>query len=250
MRKYGWQPDLPDHRDFNVDMLGIVTVPTPPVVDLSPTCSPVEDQGALGSCTANALAGALEYLMKRDKKPFFDVSRLFIYYNERAREGTVSYDSGAMLRDGIKVMAKYGVCSEALWPYIITKFKTKPAPVCYKQGLQYQIQSYARLNTIYDMTTCLANGFPFVFGFSVYESFESQEVAKTGIVNMPSAGEQLLGGHAVLAVGYDKSTQRFLVRNSWGPNFGLNGYFTMPFAYLTDRNLSDDLWVIKVGENM
>ena len=91
---------------------------------------------------------------------------------------------------------------------------------------------------------CLAHGYPFVFGFPVYESFESQEVAKTGVVPMPGSSEQMLGGHAVLAVGYDDATQRFLVRNSWGDGWGMGGYFTMPYAYLMDRGLSSDFWAI------
>ena len=249
-RKYGWTPDLPDHRDFNLCKVMAPVASLPKIVDLQPICSPVEDQGSVGSCTGNALAGGIEALMVKNKKPFMNVSRLFIYYNERAKEGTVGQDAGAQIRDGVKTLAKYGVCSEALWPYIPAKFKNKPSKVCYKQALDYQITSYARLNTLNDMMSCLASGFPFVFGFSVYEGFESPEVAQTGIVNMPKSGERMLGGHAVLAVGYRQDEDRFLVRNSWGTGWGMKGYFTMPFDYLTNRDLSDDFWVIKMGENM
>jgi len=96
------------------------------------------------------------------------------------------------------------------------------------------------------MKGCLASGYPFVFGFTVYESFESQHVVTTGVVSMPAAGEKVLGGHAVVAVGYDDTTQRFIVRNSWGPGWGKGGYFTMPYAYLTDSNLSDDFWTVRL----
>lgn len=249
-RKYGWAADTPDFRDLNLTAIMPKAVKLPSIVDLRPNCSPVEDQGAVGSCTANALVGAIEYLMLKDKHPFVNMSRLFVYYNERAMEGTVGQDAGAQIRDGIKTLAKKGICSEELWPYIPVKFKNKPSAVCYKQALDYQITSYARINTLNEMMSCLASGFPFVFGFAVYESFESPEFAKTGILNMPDKSERMLGGHAVMCVGYRQDTKRFLVRNSWGVGFGMGGYFTMPFEYLESRELSDDLWCIRMGENM
>jgi C1A family cysteine protease len=247
---YGWVPDLPDQRDFLYSAVRKVPAKLPPAVDLRPLCPKVENQGDLGSCTGNALAGALEFLERKDKVSFVDFSRLFIYYNERAVEHTVNSDSGAMIRDGIKTLAKKGVCSEKKWPYIISKFSVKPAPSCYKEALTHKINSYHRILTLDEMRTCLAEGFPFVFGFTVYESFESQQVAKTGVVNMPKPGEGVVGGHAVLAVGYNDSKKRFIVRNSWGEDWGMKGYFTMPYNYLADRNLSDDLWTIRRGGAM
>ena len=249
-RGYGWVPDLPDHRDLLYGALHPAPPPIPASMDLRATCSPVENQGALGSCTANALAGALEFIERKDNVPFEDVSRLFIYYNERVIEHTVNSDSGAMLRDGIKTLVKQGVCSEKLWPYTITKYAAKPTAACYKDGLNHQITTYQRILTLNEMLACLAEGFPFVFGFTVYESFESPAVAKSGILQMPAPDERAIGGHAVVAVGYSQADQRFLVRNSWGPKWGQHGYFTMPYVYLTDRNLSDDLWTIRRGENM
>jgi C1A family cysteine protease len=210
----------------------------------------VEDQGNLGSCTANALVGALEFLEIKDKVPYADLSRLFIYYNERVIEHTTGSDSGAMLRDGIKTLAKQGACSEKKWPYLISKFRTKPTAACYKEALQHQITSYQRLQTLDEMRACLAEGFPFVFGFTVYESFESQQVAQSGVVQMPQPGERVLGGHAVVAVGYQDAAKRFIVRNSWGPAWGMKGYFTMPYDYLANRDLSDDFWVVRRGEKM
>jgi C1A family cysteine protease len=247
---YGWVPDVPDQRDYLLSSIMRIPAKLPAKIDLRPLCSQVEDQGQLGSCTANALAGALEFLERKDKVAFEDVSRLFIYYNERAIEHTIASDSGAMIRDGIKTLAKQGVCAEKKWPYVILKFKVKPSPVCYKDGLNHQITSYHRILTLDEMRSCLAEGFPFVFGFTVYESFESQAVASTGVVNMPGPHEKSLGGHAVLGVGYDDSKQRFFVRNSWGDKWGMKGYFTMPYKYVADRNLSDDFWTIRRGENM
>jgi C1A family cysteine protease len=245
---YGWVPDLPDHRDT---LYGVVRKPPrklPASVDLRPHCSPVEDQGDLGSCTGNALAGAVEYLEKKDEFPLTNVSRLFIYYNERVMEHSVNEDSGAMIRDGIKTLVKQGACSETKWPYAIAKFTQKPSAACYKEALDHQVTAYARLQTVNEMRTCLAEGYPFVFGFTVYESFESDAVAKTGVVSMPKPKEKVLGGHAVLGVGYDDAKKRFLVRNSWGPQWGMKGYFTMPYDYLADRNLSDDFWTIRRQE--
>jgi C1A family cysteine protease len=154
------------------------------------------------------------------------------------------------LRNGIKTLAKQGVCSEKKWPYVISKFTAKPSAACYREALQHQITSYHRIATLDEMRTCLAEGFPFVFGFTVYEAFESQQVAQTGVLQMPQPGERSLGGHAVLGVGYDDLTKRIIVRNSWGPGWGQHGYFTMPYGYLSDRNLSDDFWTIRRGEKM
>jgi C1A family cysteine protease len=247
---YGWLPDIPDNRDHMYGAVRKIPAKLPAKVDLSKSCSPVEDQKDLGSCTANALAGDLEFLMKKDKVPFLDMSRLFIYYNERVIEHSVKTDSGAMIRDGIKSLAKQGACSEKNWPYDIAKFASKPPKACYTEALDHQIISYARINTLDEMRACLADGYPFVFGFSVYEAFESQQVSRIGVLNMPKPGEKMVGGHAVLGVGYDDAARRFIVRNSWGTNWGKKGYFTMPYDYVADRNLSDDFWTIRRGENM
>ena len=242
IQSYGWIPDRPDHRDYLYSAIA-PKVKLPSKIDLRNECSPIENQGHLGSCTANALAGHLEFLGKISGQTYKDVSRLFIYYNERAIEGTVGFDSGAMIRDGIKVLAKYGVCPESSWPYDISQFTRKPAAACYKEGLKHRITSYHRLQVLSEMLNCLAEGFPFVFGFTVYESFESLKVAQTGIVPMPKKTERALGGHAVMAAGYDQKQKRFIVRNSWGTQWGQTGYFTMPYAYL--ETLADDFWTIR-----
>ena len=242
---YGWVPDLPDHRDFLYNQVRAVPPSLPASVDLRPKCPPVENQGQLGSCTANALAGALEFLELKNDAPLVDVSRLFIYYNERTIEHTIMSDSGAQIRDGIKSLAKQGVCSEKKWPYVISKFEDKPTPACYIEVKKHLIISYHRILTLDEMRTCLAEGFPFMFGFTVYESFESQKVAQTGVVNMPAPGERAVGGHAVVGIGYTDGDRRFIVRNSWGADWGEQGYFTIPYDYLSNRNLADDFWTIR-----
>jgi len=221
-------------------------------IDLRRQCPrTIYDQGQLGSCTGNAIGCAIQFeRLKQKRKPDFIPSRLFIYYNERDMEGTIKSDSGAQIRDGIKSVAKLGVCPEPEWPYDIKKFTARPPKKCFTHALKYKAVSYQRvIQTLNQMKGCLASGYPFVFGFSVYDSFEGDAVAKTGMVPMPAPKEKLLGGHAVLAVGYDDKQQRFLVRNSWGKSWGLGGYFTMPYAYMTDSNLCDDLWTIRVIAN-
>ena len=251
VKGYGWVPDIPDARDYLYSTPQPVLAELPPKVDLRSKCPPVYDQGQLGSCTANAIGAAFEFdQLKQQPDKDFMPARLFIYYNEREIEGTIDTDSGAMIRDGVKSVAKAGVCSEAMWPYDITKFRDKPTTTCYKDAAKHQAIVYQRvLNTQNQLQGCLAAGGPVIFGFSVYESFETAEVARTGVMPMPSiTTEKLLGGHAVLAVGYDDASQRFIVRNSWGTGWGQKGYFTMPYGYLTNPQLAQDFWTIVAVE--
>lgn len=246
--RYGWIPDLPDLRDYKyaapVELIGAL----PAKVDLTSACPPVYDQGQLGSCTANAIAGAIEFDQIKQKLPEFTPSRLFIYYQERVTEETVDSDSGAQIRDGIKSVNHVGACRESMWPYDITQFATQPTNDCYLDAWNHKTVSYHRVddNNLEQMKGCLASGYPFVFGFTVYSSFEGPEVAKTGHAPMPQPDEQVLGGHAVVAVGYDDENKWFIVRNSWGTGWGLNGYFTLPYDYLTNPDLASDFWTIRV----
>jgi len=242
-RNYGWIPDVEDITDLFFTPDPWVSIPM--TVDLSPQCSAVETQGSLGSCSANALVSALEYLENIEKMEFTDLSRLFVYYNARVIQDTINIDSGAHIKDGIGALQTYGVCSEKNWPYIISQFKKEPPLDNYSEAVQHKIVSAERLSGLNNMLQCLSQGYPFIFGFTVYESFESKEVAQTGVLNMPKSGEAKRGGHAVLAVGFNSDKKVFKVRNSYGPGWGQKGYFTMPFDYLQDPNLSGDYWVIK-----
>jgi C1A family cysteine protease len=252
IKSYGWQPDLPDRRDHLYAAPTPILMALPSKVDLRPQCPAVYDQGQLGSCTGNAIAGAFEFdrMKQRIGRKDYVPSRLFIYYNERVIEGTVDSDNGAQIRDGIKSIVKQGVCSEATWPYDIDQFAAKPPVAAYAEGKKNQALAYSRVaRSLPQMKGCLASGFPFVFGFTVYESFESPAVAKTGTVDMPKPKEQVVGGHAVVAVGYNDATERFIIRNSWGRKWGMRGYFTLPYLYLVDTNLADDFWTIRLVED-
>lgn len=256
----GWVPDLPDNRDHLYSAPMAKIGPLPAKVDLRKHCPAVYNQGQIGSCTANAIAAAVQFDRKKQKLADFIPSRLFIYYNERSMERSVPLDNGAQIRDGIKSVGKQGVCPEKEWSYDDTpadpttnvwptgaKPARKPPKACYTDAKKYRAVSYQRVNrTVSQMKGCLADGYPFVFGFTVYDNFESAEVARTGLLDMPAPKEGVIGGHAVLAVGYDDKTQRFTVRNSWGTRWGKRGYFTMPYSYLLTENLSDDFWTIRL----
>lgn len=250
----GWLPDVPDQRDLIFEAPRVLPpAKLPRVVDLRPDCPPVYDQGLLGSCTAQALASAFDFNRKKQEQPFMFPSRLFIYWNERDIEGTVDTDSGAMIRDGVKVLVKLGTPKERTWPYDISRFTEKPPKKAFVEAKKNQALSYQRIlrpryNRLQDMMICLSLGFPFVTGFTVYESFESEKVAKTGIVPMPSHDEHILGGHAILVVGYNQHTRRFICRNSWGTDWGDKGDCYLPFEYLEDSGLSSDQWTLRSVE--
>jgi C1A family cysteine protease len=247
LRNYGWRPDKPDFRDhlLHYGALGSSIADT---VDLRTTghLPPVYDQGQLGSCTGNGIAGAIEYGLKAESKHDFVPSRLFIYYNERVIENTVSQDAGAEIRDGIKVVASQGVCDENLWPYDTNAFTNKPSDAAYTAAKTGIIKQYSRVPVaLHNIQNVLTHKVPVVFGCSLYESFESDAVAANGIVPMPGADENQIGGHCMLIVGYTKD--HFIVRNSWGTSWGDAGYCYMPFDYLTNSSLADDFWAIFVA---
>lgn len=248
VRKYGWIRDLPDHRDKKYVSKFRTDVPPKIIIENMP---PVYDQGQLGSCTANAIAGAFEFdLIKEGHKDFIP-SRLFIYYNERFIEHSVTTDSGASLRDGMKTINTDGVCDELIWPYNIHKFTIKPSEEAYNDASKNKsIEYYSIEPVVAEVKQAIADGFPVIFGFSVPQSFESMEMAQTGIMNMPHLLEPNIGGHAVLACGYDDNMEHnglkgfILVRNSWGTTWGQKGYFWMPYAFFNNKHC-DDCWVLK-----
>ncbi|HEX7556746.1 MAG TPA: C1 family peptidase, partial [Leptolinea sp.] len=200
---YGYIPDTQDDRDFLFQAARPLTVPLPPSVDLRNQCSPVRDQGQLGSCTGFAIAAGLrEFLLLKLGLPLVPLAPLFVYYEERFLEHTVQQDAGAQPRDGLKVLAKIGVSPEADDPYNVAAFTNKPSNQAVHDAANFKIAAYHRLKTLRDIQTSLAGGTGVVMGFKVYESFESDSVAKNGKMPMPGASEAVVGGHAVFIAGY------------------------------------------------
>lgn len=234
-------------KELNYGDIKIKAVKLPLVVDLRPKMPAVYDQGNLGSCTANAFCGAYQYL-----KPQLQGARLFLYYNTRQIEGTVSYDSGATLYGTVKSITEYGVSPESNWPYVIKNFRVKPSDLSYKIALTHRaVSCYNVPSDLNSMKSYLSSGFPLVIGIAVYSDFESNAVAKTGLVPLPSKQSTFLGGHAVVVCGYDDSKQLWTVRNSWGSSWGDKGYFYLPYAYLTNKSLCSDIWCMtKTTDNM
>jgi C1A family cysteine protease len=227
----------------------------PSKVDLRPNMPPVYDQGQLGSCSANALGAAFQYDIlngKTIKLPlhkthaFHDCpSRLFVYYNERAMEGDINEDNGAALEDGVQSLKEKGACPESMWPYDITKFAQCPPSAAYGAAYHTKVTNYKKLSQdLTQLKTSLSQGYPVCFGMQIFASFEGDAVASNGVVPMPQPNEQNLGGHAVLISGYDDSKQVFIVRNSWGNQWGDGGYFYLPYQYVLDPKLCSDFWVL------
>jgi C1A family cysteine protease len=243
-RVYNRVPDAHDPHDPHYKIRVTASV-LPNRVDERRLFSPVENQDVLGSCTGHAFVGAMEYLENQQREDFVRLSRLFVYFNERLLEGTTRSDAGAQIRDGVRVLAKYGVCDEKLWPYDEKRFRHRPTDDAYENGLLHKATAFSKIDqTEHVLCAALAARHPVVFGIVVYESFESDEVAKTGLVPMPSVKEKCLGGHAVCMAGYDRGSRHFLVRNSWGADWGIGGYFWLPFDFVLDPRLSDSFWAV------
>jgi C1A family cysteine protease len=244
--KMGWHPSLPDIRDYHYQAPHNAD-PSLPAIDLRPNCPPVQDQGHLGSCTANAVEVALWFDLMKQGLPAGPLSRLFIYYNTRASEGTINSDSGATLRDTIQSVANWGAPPESDCPYLIEYFASPPSVNAYEDGEKTRAVSYFAVPQVLQlMKACLASGYPFVFGVTVYESFESAQVESTGVVPMPQPHEQVLGGHAMMCCGYNDAQNTFIVQNSWSDSWGDKGYCYMPYAYLTNSQLASDFWTVRM----
>lgn len=246
-RIYNVVRDTDDERDYRLELEYEKATTLPTSVDLRSLCPVVYDQGQEGSCTANAGVAARVMLLGISS---LLLSRAFLYYESRKLEGTTNSDSGAALRDMCRAAQSYGICEEKYMPYATTSYRTAPTTTAIKNAIKYKIKSYTRLSTMADIKNMVAlNKKPVVIGMDVFESMESDVVAKTGKLPMPATNEQLLGGHAVLIVGYvdtaptatNSSKGYFIVRNSWGENWGDKGYFYMPYEYFTQYTF--DYWI-------
>lgn len=243
-RKMGWRPQLPDNRDYRYQILKEVD---PPIkLDLRALMPPIYDQGNLGSCTGNAIGAAFHYEHVKQGLEDFIPSRLFNYYNARAMENSIQSDSGAVIRDGIKSIAKQGICPETFWPYIIERFAERPTGIAYKEALKHTAISYQAVPpNLETIKKVIVSERPVVFGFTVYSSFESETTEQTGYMQMPDSSDVVVGGHAVVVTGYDDESQHLICRNSWGETWGDSGYFYMPYSYVL-AGLCADFWVVQV----
>jgi C1A family cysteine protease len=277
----GWIPDYPDFRDYTEDTEEVKEIlkpsglllptagkkspkskPLPASVDLRPWCSPVEDQGRLGSCTAHAGVGIIEYYERKSFGRHIDASRLFLYKVTRNLM-KMKGDTGAYLRTTIGAMVLFGVPPEEYWPYAdnLQDFDKEPPAFCYSFAQNYKTIKYYRhdppsaapeaiLNRV---KTYLATGHPAMFGFTVYSSIE--QAKDSGQIPFPSLRDRIEGGHAVTAVGYDdkmkirnrfggdETTGALLIRNSWGKDWGEDGYGWLPYEYVL-RGLAEDFWSV------
>jgi C1A family cysteine protease len=270
----GWVPDLPDHRDLTAESEQIapllaktaVDAPAealPAKADLRRWCPPIENQGDLGSCTANAGAGMIEYFERRAFGKHIDGSRLFLYKVTRSMLGWKG-DTGASLRTTMGALRLFGLPPEKYMPYNIAKFDQEPAGLLYALAQSFQAESFYRLDprtktpqeVLESIKSHLASGLPSMFGFTVYSSIKSAD--STGRIPFPVPGDTVEGGHAVMAVGYDDNlvvnhpngsskTGALLIRNSWGTTWGEIGYGWLPYEYVIG-GLAEDWWVLIKSE--
>ena len=269
----GWIPDYPDFRDYTEKTDEVKSILSssrgvskdkglPVSIDLREWCSPIEDQGSIGSCTAHAGAGVIEYYERKSFKRHIDASRLFLYKVTRNLM-KMKGDTGAYLRSTMGAMVLFGVPPEDYWPYadVEKRFDLEPPAFCYAYAQNYQTIKYYRHDppgtkadgVLQEVKASLSKGHPAMFGFTVYNSMEQAE--STGRIPFPSPKEKIEGGHAIVAVGYDdkmkiknkygkvETTGALLIRNSWGKQWGEKGYGWLPYDYVL-KGLAEDFWSI------
>ena len=243
----------PDSRDLVFSSPRDIDIDLPPVFDLRNPSTPVPpmknvlDQGSLGSCGLNATSNSLRHLLEKEGLPVWQPSRLYLYWNTRVNieHSPANEDTGVCIRDVCKALKKYHACSEEIWPYDIEKFSQAPPLDAYKHAeLHKQIKYYAVPLNLEAIKHAIFQGNPVIIGIQLFDSFMSEEVARTGMVPMPDkASDQIIGGHAMNMIGWNDETQRFIVQNSWG-EWADHGYCYIPYAYILDPELGDDYWTL------
>ena len=274
---FGWVPDYPDIRDYTQEHDKIKAVfaegkkiktPPPqagPVVDLRPYCTPIENQLNLGSCTANAGVGMYEYFENRSFRTYTNASRLFLYKVTRNLLGWVG-DTGAYLRTTMGALVFFGTPPEKFWPYNVPDFDKEPTAFCYAYAQNYQALQYYRLDPagiapaafLTTIKNFLSAGYVSIIGFTVYNSYTQAAVG--GKIPFPAPADKVVGGHAIVLVGYDdnmkikntnpggvETTGALIFRNSWGTGWGAAGYGYLPYDYIL-RRLAVDCWSMIKGE--
>jgi C1A family cysteine protease len=247
VRKYAWTREPEDYRDMKMGLGRPTNIAIPPAADLEPLLPPADDQADTNSCTGHGTAAAISSAAHQAGIPPMKPSRLFIYWGARRLEDSVNQDGGAYIRDAVKCLSKFGIVDESLWPFDRSKVLiTPPANVLTAAGGN-KITHYASMTgaSIESIKLTIAHGRAIAFGFDAYSYFESPEMARIGVLHLPTSKERPLGGHCVALAGYDDARGAFKVRNSWGANWGLNGYFWMDYEYVMSK-YSDDFWVVKM----
>lgn len=246
-RSYGWKKQPDDYRDwkFNLD---VADVSFPAAFDLRNDMPPVWDQGNTNTCTAHAAGAAYEYQLNQQKLQDFMPSRKFLYYNERLLEGDTSQDDGATIRDAVKALAQYGTLPEHYWPFS-EDVRKAPDQASYQIAIKNVVTSYEAVQQSHTfIKAAIQSRHPVIFGFLVPQSFEEESVASTGVMQASADTERTVGGHATLVVGWDDTRKAYLIRNSWGPDWGIGGYFWMPYEFLLDDQKAFDFWIIKAEQ--
>lgn len=246
--KGGYIKDKTDPRDYiykpNTSIVKSIKLPTN--TSLKNIMPPVLDQENLGSCVSNAVCNALGFLNIKLKKPINLKSRIFNYYNTRLLEGTINQDCGCQIRDAIKVCNKIGSCYETTWSYDISKFTMKPPPHTYTEAAQHKLALYQRVNqNRISIKSCLLTGYPVIIGFTCFNTLYNPSVERTGDIVMPTRKDYIIGGHCVLITGYNDTTQRYEIQNSWGIDWGNKGYGTIPYAYIENPVYAADFWQVQ-----
>jgi C1A family cysteine protease len=248
-KKYGCIPDIPDQRDIFTNFPSVKYYQS---VDLrkSDLFPEIPIQGELGASVAHALIAYNYYNNKKNGNVISPLSAQFIYYNQRTLANTIDSDSGGSIRDGLKILERIGICEENIYPYSPEFFRDPPTKGAYENALKNkQIIQYRRLKLeIEEIMKSLSIKIPVILGFTVYESFEHPDVARTGIMPIPKLGEKIIGYHATLIVGYNIDHRFFLCRNTRGPKWGQSGHFWMPFSFVNTKHCGDP-WIMSTGYN-